>query len=93
MTRIITAGVVGAGIYFVWGMMAWMGVPFHAPTIHALPAEQTIVDALTGQDLESGVYVAPYSWTNSADMSDPELRVHEATHCRSDLFDLLPKRR
>lgn len=71
MTRIIIAGVVGAVVYFVWGMLAWMAVPLHTPTIHALPAEQTIVNALTEQNLESGVYVAPFA-ENSADMSDPE---------------------
>lgn len=71
MTRIITAGVVGAVVYYVWGMLAWMAVPLHTPTIHALPAEQTIIDALTAQNLESGVYVIPYS-ENPADMSDPE---------------------
>ena len=71
MTRIIIAGVVGAVVYYVWGMLAWMAVPLHTPTIHALPAEQTIVDALKIQHLETGVYVAPYS-ENAADMSDPE---------------------
>ncbi len=71
MTRIITAGVVGAVVYFVWGMLAWMAVPLHTPTINALPAEQTIVDALKAQNLESGVYVTPFA-ENSADMSDPE---------------------
>ncbi|MGI9517545.1 MAG: DUF2760 domain-containing protein, partial [Pirellulaceae bacterium] len=58
-------------VYYIWGMLAWMVVPLHAPTINALPAEQAIVDALTEQDLESGVFVAPFA-TNSADMRDPE---------------------
>ena len=71
MIRIMIAGVVGAVVYFVWGMLAWMAVPLHTPTIHALPAESAIIDALKTQHLETGVYVAPYS-ENPADMSEPE---------------------
>ena len=71
MGRIITAGVVGAVVYYIWGMLAWMSVPLHTSTILALPAEQPVVEALTAQDLESGVYVAPFA-ADAADMSDPE---------------------
>ena len=71
MTRIIIAGAVGAVVYYVWGMLAWMVFPLHAPTIHALPAEQVIVDALQAQNLESGVYMSPFV-DDSVNMSDPE---------------------
>lgn len=71
MTRIITAGVAGAVIYFVWGMLAWMALPLHTATIESLPSEQLIIDALKAQELESGVYIAPFA-ADSADMSDPE---------------------
>jgi hypothetical protein len=71
MARIITAAVAGAVVYFVWGMLAWMAVPLHTPTIQALPTEQAIVDALKAQGLETGVYVTPFA-SDSADMSDPE---------------------
>jgi len=71
MARIIAAGVVGAVVYYVWGMLAWMAVPLHTPTLNALPAEQAIVDALKAQSLESGVYVTPFA-ADPADMGDPE---------------------
>jgi len=71
MARIITAGVAGAVVYFIWGMLTWIAIPLHGPTIKALPAEQGIVDALKAQKLESGVYVAPYA-AEPADMSDPK---------------------
>lgn len=48
-------------IYFVWGMMAWMVVPLHTPTLAGLPNEVVITDALRGQSLETGVYVVPQS--------------------------------
>ena len=86
MARIITAGVVGALVYYVWGMLAWMAVPLHTPTIQALPAEQAIVDALQAQGLQSGVYVAPFV-TDSADMSDPESKFMQR-HSAGPIFSI-----
>ena len=60
MVRIIIAGVLGAVVYFAWGMAAWMLFPLHQPTIKRLPAEQTITGALTRQPLETGVYRVPF---------------------------------
>ncbi len=69
--RILAAGVTGAVVYFVWGMLAWMVLPLHAPTVHGLPAESQVTQALTAQDLKTGVYVAPWS-DNASEMSDPD---------------------
>jgi hypothetical protein len=80
MARIITAGVAGAVIYFIWGMLAWMVIPLHDSTVLALPQERAIVDALAAQNLETGVYVAPYA-DDPAAMSDPEsafMKNHQA---------------
>lgn len=71
MARILSAAVVGAIIYYVWGMLAWMAIPLHGPTIAPLPAEQAVADLLREQGLANGVYVAPFA-SDPADMGDPE---------------------
>ena len=80
MKRIITAGVVGAIVLFVWGMAAFMVLPLHTPTMHQLPEDRQIAEALSAQNLESGVYTSPFP-ANPADMSNPEspfMKNHEA---------------
>lgn len=71
MARIIAAGFAGAVIYFIWGMLAWMAIPLHTPTIHSLPTETAITDALKSQNLETGVYVSPFA-ADPADMGNPD---------------------
>lgn len=71
MPRIIIAGVVGAVVYFIWGMAAWIFIPLHTPTMAGLPDEDAVTEALTQQNLETGVYSVPWS-NNSADWNDPE---------------------
>jgi hypothetical protein len=70
MKQVAIAGIAGAVVYYVWGMMAWMVLPLHLPTIAGLPNESAITDALKAQSLETGVYVIPWS-SDAADMSDP----------------------
>ncbi|MFN3191779.1 MAG: DUF2760 domain-containing protein [Aureliella sp.] len=71
MAKLVSAVFAGAAIYFVWGMLAWMLLPIHGPTVHELPAEQEIIDSMRAQNLESGVYIAPFA-ADAETMSDPE---------------------
>lgn len=70
MSRIILAGLVGAVIYFVWGLAAWMVLPVHSNSIGGLPDQDAIATALQGQDLQTGVFVIPWSDVAS-DWQDP----------------------
>lgn len=70
MTRILVAAALGAIVYYVWGMMAWMALPLHTPTVSGLPDEASITSLLKEQDLPTGVYTAPM-WETEADMGDP----------------------
>ena len=36
----------GAIVYYVWGMLAWMALPLHTPTIAGLPNEAEITNVL-----------------------------------------------
>jgi len=71
MKRIILAGLAGAVVYFIWQMLTWMMLPIHGPTVEGLPNESAVRDALTAQDLDSGVYLVPYGNDDEA-MMDPE---------------------
>ena len=71
MGRIITAGVVGAIVYYVWGTLVWTVIPLHLPTMHGMPDEKAMVQAVTAQELETGVYTVPFA-ADPAEMSDPE---------------------
>ena len=71
MTRIIVAGVLGSILYFIWGMATWTAIPLHMPTLAGLPDESAVTAALKDQDLDSGVYVSPWS-DNAEDWSDAD---------------------
>lgn len=60
MNRILIAAVAGAVVYYVWGMMAWMALPIHTPTILQIPQEAGVTAALKDRNLATGVYVAPF---------------------------------
>lgn len=71
MIRILLAAALGAVVYYVWGMLAWMALPLHTPTIAGLPNEAEVTSLLKGQNLGTGVYTAPM-WETEADMEDPD---------------------
>lgn len=66
MARYALATVAGALIYYVWGMLAWTVLPIHGPTVQAFPNEQEVIESFRGQNLESGVYIAPFDDGSSA---------------------------
>ena len=71
MKRILIAGILGAIVYFIWGMAAWMMLPIHEGTLHGMLDEDRVTLALSEQNLASGVYVVP--WTKKQeDWSNPE---------------------
>ncbi len=66
MKQIILAGVIGAVVYYAWGMAAWMALPIHHDTMHNLPQEDSVKKALVEQNLEPGYYVVP-TWPKDND--------------------------
>ena len=46
MVRIIVAGLVGGLVFYIWGMLAWMALPIHVPTMDGLPNESAVTAAL-----------------------------------------------
>lgn len=60
MKRIFIAGVLGAIVYFMWGMSAWLVFHLHDSTVTGITSDEAITKVLQEQDLETGVYVAPW---------------------------------
>lgn len=79
MQRVIIAALAGALVYYIWQMLTWMVVPLHGPTVHALPNEDVVRDALIEQNLDAGLYAVPYG--SEEEMMDPQsdfAKRHEA---------------
>lgn len=70
MARIIAATLAGAVVYYVWGMLTWIVIPLHGPTVRPLPSEQSITEVLRSQNVSTGVYSAPFP-ADPSSMSDP----------------------
>jgi hypothetical protein len=59
MGRKAAGVIVGAAVYFIWGMVSWMVLPWHDKTIKPLPEEQLITDTLKIVVTEPGMYFFP----------------------------------
>jgi len=90
MIRILVAALLGAIVYYVWGMLAWMALPLHTPTMTGLVDEAAVTNILTEQNLETGVYSAPM-WENEAAMSDPD-SAFTKNHLRGPIYTIYYQR-
>lgn len=59
MKRTAAGILIGAVVYFGWGMISWMVLPWHNTTLKKLPEEQLIMDTLKTVIAEPGFYVFP----------------------------------
>ena len=86
MGRIIAATLSGAVIYFVWGMLAWMVLLIHGPTVSAVPDETGLREAVIAQNLESGVYIVPF--TEDPDAMSDENSEFNQRHLAGPIFSI-----
>lgn len=68
MKRAFIGVFLGAVLYFVWGAVSWMALPFHDKTIKTLPEERLIRDTLKTVVTESGLYMFPSDKTATGRM-------------------------
>jgi hypothetical protein len=59
MSKIITAGLIGGIILWVWGFIAWVVLPLHQTTLRPIPQEAEVVNSLRGSLPEAGAYQFP----------------------------------
>jgi hypothetical protein len=71
MKKTIVGGILGGLVYFIWGAVSWMVLPWHMSTMRNLSNEDTVVAALRQNVTESGVYVFP-AWPTSSDKASCE---------------------
>jgi hypothetical protein len=71
-------------------MVAWMALPLHTPTIAGLPDEAEVTASLTGQNLETGVYIIPWS-DSPEDWANPESE-YLKRHRSGPLFSIYYRR-
>jgi hypothetical protein len=72
MLRFVLAVIVGTLVIYAWGFAAWMALPIHTGTIHALPDEQAVIQTLEVQQLPDGLYTYPPMPEHPADASKDE---------------------
>lgn len=59
MSQIMTGGVLGGVVWFLWGAVSWMVLPWHNATLPWLPESEAIVGAIAPRVPETGVYLFP----------------------------------
>src|SRR5262245_13985065 len=57
MKRLILAGLAGGVVVFVWGAVSWMVLPWHAASLHTLPA--SAFAEMKAARMATGVYCYP----------------------------------
>lgn len=57
--RVLLAGLAGGVVFFIWGAISWMVLPWHDEGIKSLPGEAAILPALRQNIGESGLYLFP----------------------------------
>ncbi|MEI8133966.1 MAG: hypothetical protein WCH46_02665 [bacterium] len=57
--RVIIAGFLGAIVLFIWGFISWAVLPWNAQTMHTIPNEDSVLNMLKAQHLETGLYRIP----------------------------------
>ncbi len=90
MGRRFLAALIGAVVFFVWGMVWWMGLPFAMETMHHVKNEEAVRSALTANLDESGLYLVPFV---DAASDDDELRAEfERRHAEGPLVQIYYRR-
>ncbi len=57
--RLVLGGVLGGVVLFVWGMISYMLLPWHAATLEQFKDEQAVAQVLAANAAGSGVYLLP----------------------------------
>ena len=59
MKKILIGSLVGAIILFIWSFLAWAVLPVHLHTFQYTPAQDSILQILANNNMESGAYAMP----------------------------------
>lgn len=59
MKPLALGGLAGGIVLFVWGAISYMVLPWHTVTLHKFADERAVVQTLTANAPESGMYILP----------------------------------
>jgi hypothetical protein len=75
MKKILTGSFVGAIVLFIWSFLAWAILPIHLHTIMYTPAQDSVLQILANNNLESGAYGMPMA--DNRNVSAFDSKYHE----------------
>ena len=81
MKTMIKGGFLGGIVFFVWGMVSWMVLPWHGQTLKAFQDEPAMKSVLSANALEQGVYVLP-ACVNNTNLSPDEKKSKMQAQCQ-----------
>lgn len=61
MKKAVVGTVLGAVVFYVWGALSWMVIPWHDAAIRPLPQEQLVSDTLKTVVKDPGLYMFPHA--------------------------------
>lgn len=85
--RIVIAALIGAIIFFFWGMAAHTVLPIGEMGMHKPVNEDAIIGAVSTGAPEAGIYVVP--WMDMASMSDEAVSAAWAAKAKANRFSFL----
>jgi hypothetical protein len=59
MKKILIGGVVGGIIVYIWSALAWVAIPVHKSSLHSIPNEDVVINAMRSTMKDGGVYIFP----------------------------------
>lgn len=74
MKVLFKSGVLGGLIVFLWGMLSWVVLPFHAKALNHFQDESAVQTALVTNTLGAGIYLLPHPEPEIAKLPDAHAR-------------------
>lgn len=71
--KILSAGILGGVIIFIWSAVSWMMLPYHMSSIHNFTNVNAVVDVVKQNAPKNGVYLMPTMHQNGAAPSQEEM--------------------
>ncbi len=56
MTKVVKGAVLGGLVFFIWGMISWMVLPWHSSFINTFKNEEHVAQVMRGNAPTSGLY-------------------------------------
>ena len=72
--KVILGAILGGLVYFVWGAVSWMALPWHNATLHGFKDPQVMKQVIVDQTVQDGMYVLPCAHAGMEGKSPEEVK-------------------